>query len=143
MSAAPPYDVFVSYRHDPDDAAWVRGQLVPRLRADGFEVCIDHTSFRLGTPIVQEMARAVEESRYTLAVLTPAYLQSSFAELENVLAEHLGLELTQRRLLCVLRAPTAVPLRMRARAWLDMTDDATFEEEAARLCDELRRDPDD
>ena len=143
MSTTSAYDVFVSYRHDPSDRAWVRERLVPRLRAEGFAVCLDHDTSVLGAPIVLEMARAVEQSRYTLAVLSPAYLESSFTELENVLAEHLGLEEARRRLLCVLRVPTEVPLRIRARAWIDMTDDAAFDETAARLCDELRRDPDD
>ena len=40
--------------------------------------------------------RAVESSTYTLAVLTPTYLESTFTELENVLAEHLGLEERER-----------------------------------------------
>lgn len=143
MTAPPVYDVFVSYRHDPGDSAWVRERLVPRLRAEGFAVCLDHDTFVLGAPIVLEMARAVEQSRYTLAVLSPAYLDSSFTELENVLAEHLGLEEARRRLLCVLRVPADVPLRIRARAWIDMTDDTGFDGTVARLCDELRRDPDD
>jgi hypothetical protein len=133
-----PHDVFVSYRHQEPDRTWTRQTLVPRLRAEGFEVCIDHESFRLGEPLVLEMARAVEESRYTLAVLTPAYLQGNFAELENVLAEHLGLEQGRRRLLLVVREPCRPRLGMRARLWLDLTDDAGFEQGIARLADTLR-----
>jgi hypothetical protein len=48
------------------------------------------------------MERAVQASRYTLAVLSPQYLKSGFTELENVLAEHLGLERAERRLLAVM-----------------------------------------
>ena len=61
------YDVFVSYRHADPDGGWVRGRLVPRLRADGLAVCIDVDAFRLGAPLILEMERAVQASRYTLA----------------------------------------------------------------------------
>jgi len=85
------------------------------------------------------MARAVEESRYTLGVLSPAYLDSNFTELENVLSEHLGLERSERRLLMVMREPCKPTLRMRARLWLDMTDDSETDTNLERLASELRR----
>jgi len=135
------YDVFVSYRRAEPDRGWVHGRLVPRLRADGLLVCIDDDSFRLGAPLVLEMERAVQASRYTLAVVSPQYLASNFTELENVLAEHLGLERTERRLVVVMRELTWPRLSMRARLSLDMTDGAEFEVAAARLCAQLRRHP--
>ena len=68
----PSYDVFLSYRHWPPESAWVRGYLAQRLRAAGLRVLVDIDSFfRLGAPIVTEMARAVEESRFTVAVSLP------------------------------------------------------------------------
>jgi hypothetical protein len=133
------YDVFISYRHQEPDLTWVRKTLLPRLRAEGLKVCIDDDCFRLGAPLVLEMARAVEQSRYTLAVLSPAYLRGNFAQLEGVLAEHLGLEQGQRRLLAVIREPCNPRLGMRARLWLDMTDEAELERRIARLVGELRR----
>src|ERR687898_621306 len=86
------YDVFVSYRHQEPDKTWVRRFFVPALEAASLVVCVDHRDFQLGLPLVTEMARAVEQSHTTVAVLTPAYLQGRFTELENVLAEHVGLE---------------------------------------------------
>jgi hypothetical protein len=65
------WDVFVSYRHQDPDGPWVRQVLVERLRAAGLRVLVDVDGFRLGAPLVLEMARGVEESRYTLAVLSP------------------------------------------------------------------------
>jgi TIR domain len=113
------YDVFVSYSGREPGSSWVRGTLVPLLRAAGLQVCLDVDTFRLGAPIVTEIARAVERSRYTLAVLTPAYLVSGFTELEAVLAEHLGAERAEQRLLLVLREPCNPRLGLRARVWLD------------------------
>jgi TIR domain len=136
------YDVFLSYRHQEPVRSWVRQVLERRLADAGLRVCIDYRSFPLGSPLVLEMAKAVERSRYTLAVLSPAYLDGNFTELESVLAEHLGLEQTQRRLLAVMREPCRPRLGMRARLWLDMTDDAQIDDQVDKLVEELRRDPD-
>ena len=99
---------------------------------------VDVDSFRLGQPIVTEMARAVEESRFTVAVLTPAYLLSGFTELETVLAEHLGLEQAEQRLLVVVREPCRPRLGLRALISLDMTNDAEADTQLARLVDAVR-----
>src|SRR5262249_18812919 len=127
------YDVFVSYRHHEPEATWVRGTLVRRLRQAGLTVCLDVDSFTLGSILVAEMARAVESSRFTVAVLTPAYLVSTFTELETILAEHLEAQQRERRLLVVLRAPCEPREGIRARAWLDMTTDDEIERNFPRL----------
>lgn len=132
------YDVFVSYRQQEPDRSWVRAVLVPRLESAGLRVCVDYRSFRLGAPLVLEMGRAVETSRHTVAVLSPRFVQSTFTELETVLAEHLGLEQAENRLLVVMREPTTARLGLRARLWLDVTDDATVDDALDRLCTELR-----
>jgi len=128
-----PYDVFFSYRHHEPERSWVRTVLVPRLESAGLRTFIDYRDFRLGEALVLEMARGVEESRYTLLVLTPAYTESNFTELENVLAEHLGLERSERRLIAVTREPTKARLGIRARLSLDMTNDVEFEVSVRRL----------
>ena len=134
-----PWDVFISYRRVEPDAGWVRGFLIPRLRTDGFRVFVDVEAFRLGEPLVLEMARGVESSRFTLAVLSPAYLASNFTQLESVFAEHLGLELAQRRLLLLLREPCEPRLAFRTRLWLDMKDDEQVNRNFPRLVAALRK----
>src|SRR5215216_6073242 len=139
MSAAEfTYDTFVSYRHQEPDKTWVRRTFIPALEAAGLRVCVDHRDFRLGAPLVMEMARAVEQSRTTVAVLSPAYLEGRFAELENVLAEHLGLEERTVRLIYVVREPCEPPLRMRARLRLDLTTEEEIADGVPRLIAELR-----
>ena len=132
-----PYDFFVSYRHREPDKSWVRKTLVPALEAQGLRALIDYRDFRLGAPLVTEMARAVEESRYTLAVITTAYIQSNFTELENVMAKQLGLEKSQVRLIGIIRDPDLemdkVRLDIRGSLMLDMTDDEEFEVLVERL----------
>jgi hypothetical protein len=133
------HDVFVSYRRHPPDRPWVTGQFVPALRAAGLRVLLDDDDFRLGEPLITAMTRAVEASRYTVAVLTPLYLQSSFTDLESLMAEHLGLEHAEVRLIGVVREPVTPRLSMRLRLWLDLTDDGAFDDGVARLSRELRR----
>lgn len=132
------YDLFVSYRQQEPDKSWVRKVLVPGLEQRGLRVLIDYRDFRLGPPLVELMAEAVEQTRYTLAVLTPAYLASNFTNLENVLAEHLGLEKSQNRLVVVLREPCQPRLGLRARLWLDMTDDEELDAGLTRLSRDLK-----
>ncbi len=135
------FDVFVSYRHTEPDNSWVRKKLVPRLEAEGLHPFIDYRHFKLGAPLVLEMARGVETARYTLAVLSPRYLESNFTELENVLAEHLGLENSERRLIAVLIESCKPRLGMRARLWLSMLTDEEFEANSETLAGALREPP--
>jgi len=135
------YDVFVSYRHTEPDLSWVRKKLVPRLEAEGLCAFVDYKHFKLGAPIVLEMARGVESCRYTLAVLSPQYLESNFTELENVLAEHLGLENSERRLIAVMIESCKPRLGMRARLWLNMLNDAEFDANIVTLVNVLRQPP--
>lgn len=137
QASRPRYDFFVSYRRSEPDWSWVRSRLVPALTARGHSVCVDDLTFALGAPLVLEMGRAVESSRFTLAVLTPAYLDGNFAQLEAVLAEHLGLEEGATRLIVIMREPATPWLSMRARLWLDLTDDATFDAGIDRLSQQL------
>jgi hypothetical protein len=119
----PRFMIFVSFRQQEPGKTWVRSALVPAIQGRGMRVCVDYLCFRLGAFLIKEIERAVENSRFTLAVLTPAYLESNFTELENIIAEHLGLELSERRLIAVMREPCKPRLGMRARLWRDMTDD--------------------
>lgn len=137
-----PYDFFISYRHKEPDKSWVRKTLVPALEAKGLRALIDYRDFRLGAPLITEMARAVEESRFTVAVITSLYIQSNFTELENVMAKQLGLEKSQIRLIGVIRDPdldiNQVRLDIRASLMLDMTDDEEFEVLVERLAGALK-----
>ncbi len=135
------FDVFVSYRQRDPDRTWVRERLVPALSAAGLRIFVDYQSFRLGAPLVREMERAVEASRYTLAVLSPAYLESNFTDLERVMAQHLGVERSETRLVAVLLQPCTPPLSVRACLYLDMTDEARFDEQIAVLVEQLRQEP--
>ncbi len=132
------YDLFISYYNRSPDKTWVQQVFVPALKAKGLCVCVDYICFRWGRMLTLEMARAIEESRYTVAILSPHYLQSSFAEFENVLAQHVGLEKQQIRLLALIRQACTPRLGIRATMMLDMSNDSEFDLNLARFVYQLR-----
>jgi uncharacterized caspase-like protein len=133
------YDVFLSYRDKEPDKSWARKTLLPKLEVQGVRACIDHRDFRLGLPRIKATEEAVQASRYTLSVLTPAYLESQLAELGGLLAEYLGAETNRSRWLGVLREPCIPRLNLRSRMLLDMTDDAELDANVTRLAYELKQ----
>ncbi len=70
------YDVYISY--DSSDKERVAGDLLPRLEGAGLRVLVDYRDFRAGAPVVAEWERAVENSRHTLLMLTPAWIKSTW-----------------------------------------------------------------
>jgi hypothetical protein len=65
------YDLFVVYT--ATDAEFVRGYLLPALNLSSSRVMLVD-ELPLGGVIVSEVDRGVTQSRFTVAVLSPAYL---------------------------------------------------------------------
>jgi hypothetical protein len=105
-----PYDVFISYSHA--DEEWVTGTLLPRLEEAGLQVCIDYRDFVPGAPSVKGMRRGIETSRKTLLILTPAYLESAWAEFEHLMLQTLDPANRKRRLIPLLKAKCELPLEI-------------------------------
>ena len=77
MSAPPEFDLFVV--HAEADRAWVDGYLKPMLGLEPARVFTPR-DFRLGVGVAAEFERGVTSSRYTLLVLSPAFLADRWAE---------------------------------------------------------------
>lgn len=125
------YDVFISYSSKDQD--WVHGPLLQRLEGYGLRVCIDFRDFQPGAAIVTEMERAVLTSRYTLLVLTPDFVNSSWSQFQDVLSFTLAHGFKQRRVIPLLKAACAPPLRIQALTAVDFTDPGMHESAYARL----------
>ncbi|MCP4593928.1 MAG: toll/interleukin-1 receptor domain-containing protein, partial [bacterium] len=110
MADEPAYDVFISYSHD--DQEWVRGELLDKLKAAGLKVCIDFQSFVAGRPIVDEVERAVTSSQRTLLVMTPAYFESGWTEMENIIPQTLTASDRKHRLIPLLLTKCEIPNRL-------------------------------
>jgi hypothetical protein len=105
------YDVFLSYRHDGVDKAFAI-DLLQALEADGYRVAIDERDFPANASFLQEMERCVRESRYTVAVISPRYLNSGNCEEEAIVCKVLDMGDRKRRLIPVVIEPVSMP------AWL-------------------------
>lgn len=76
MSSEPHVDFFISYNsHDEKWAVWIAWI----LEKEGFECKLQAWDFRPGANFVLEMQKASISSQRTIAVLSPAYLDSQFA----------------------------------------------------------------
>jgi hypothetical protein len=134
-----PYDAFVSYRRQEPDRTWVEHVLVPGLEGQGLHLSLAHRDFRLGAPRLREMERAVEQSRYTIGVLTPRYLESAFEDFQALLAQHSGLEEDGApRFIPLMRETCRPALGIRTTEWLDVTDPEWETATLLRLAQRLR-----
>lgn len=112
------YDVFLSY--SSQDYKWVREKLLPRLKRANVRV-IDETGFTIGAPIIQERERAVQQSRYTLLVISPAWLDSSWPAFDELLTSSFGMETRTWRAIPLMIAPCELPPRLQMLVKVDLT----------------------
>jgi hypothetical protein len=132
------YDVFISYLAKDADKTWVRKTLLPALESQGLRVAID-SRFPLGVPLITSVEKAIQQSRYTVVVLSPHYLESSYGEFENLIAQHLGLEESKYRLIPVMREECTPRLGLRILFLLDMADEDEFDTNIERLVYQLKQ----
>jgi hypothetical protein len=136
------YDAFVSYRREGTDRSWVEKILVPELERLGIRLCLEHRDFRIGGQRIREIERAIENSRYTISVFTPRYLQGPFQDFQSVLAQHQGIESRAPRFIPLLREECQPSLAVRATEWLDVSDSeldvGVLERLARRLLEDYR-----
>jgi hypothetical protein len=136
------HDAFISYRRtDPADRAWVETVMVPRLEQLGLRLSLEHRDFRLAQPRIREMERAVVRSRYTVAVLTPAYLDGGFEDFQSLLSQHQSWETRVALYLPILRRPCRPSLGVRMASLLDLSSDPEVSAGLQRLALELRQPP--
>src|SRR5947199_1925863 len=116
------WDVFISY--SSRDREWVRKELLKELEAAGLRTFIDFRDFKPGAPSIKEMERGIVNSRKTLLVLTPAYLESEWCEFENIVLQTLSPTNHDLRLIPLLKAACEKPLRLRVLTQVDFTEEA-------------------
>ena len=131
------YDVFVSNSHTDND--WVRNWLVPRLKDAGLNVCTDREAFVVGMGVVENLEQVVDNSRHILIVLSPAWVNDQWPNLQTLLG-HLDSRSVLPRLLPVLHRPCEVPGPIRSITYANLTDAADQETEFVKLLDGLRVD---
>lgn len=114
------YDVFVSYRHEGEDQRFAR-ELVAALEADGYRVAIDERDFPANASFLQEMERAIRQSRFTVAVISPRYLESGNTEEEAIITKVLDMGDRKRRLIPLVIEPVSLPVWLYGIVGIDWT----------------------
>jgi len=133
--APAPHDFDLFVVHAAADAGFVREYLLPALQLPRSRVLLIH-ELPLGGLIVDEIDRGVSRSRYTVVVLSPAYLEDCWADFGEQLATYLSM--TDVRVLPLRLLDCKLPVRFKARVALDFTDKGRWAWETARLRDLLR-----
>jgi len=126
-------DFFISYTHT--DRAWAEW-IAWTLEDAGYRCVIQAWDFIAGTNFVLKMQAAAVECRHTLAVLSPRYLESGFAQPEWAAAFAQDPTGSQRKLLLVRVGLCSPPGMLKPIVHIDLV--GKKEAEAARfLLDEI------
>ncbi|XP_033737836.1 toll-like receptor 4 isoform X2 [Pecten maximus] len=83
------WDAFVSYKSTDVDQNFVLHTLFPKLEKElGFTLCLHFRDFMPGETIANNIINAVNNSRRTILILTPRYIESEFTRFEYQVAQH-------------------------------------------------------
>ena len=132
MPARPEYrwDLFITYA--PSDAPWVRSYLIPSLGLPPERVR-QPQDFQLGAFVNSEIEAAIKGSRYTLLVLSPAFVANEWAGFGEQLATTLGVKERAQRVIPLVLKEYELDLRIESLVRLDCTDELEWAEEVGRL----------
>jgi hypothetical protein len=133
------YDAFISYRHCEPDCSFAF-DLYRDLKDAGFNVAIDDADFRPEKDFLKEIERCVKTSRYTLAVLSPRYIESGNTEEEAVMTRVLSMQERQERLIPLKIEEVEMPMWMFGIVGLDFTGKKTLIPPMEKLKSSLSRD---
>ncbi len=130
MAEAYRYDVFVSFADT--ERAWVEGYLLRALGVPDDRI-LTRQDYTPGAVIAEEVVRAVQESRYTVLVLSPTFLDDRWAVFGERLATWTSVEGGKGRVVPLIREIVEVPLQLQYVVKLDCTEEGQWDAETNRL----------
>jgi hypothetical protein len=115
------YDVFISYRRARRDKRFAL-ELLRHLEGLGYRVALDERDFDASASFLEEMERCVRNSRFTVAVVSPQYLQSGHCQEEAILCKVLDMGERKRRLVPLVIQKVEMPAWMFGIVGIDFTN---------------------
>ena len=106
------YDVFITYRAGADFA--YANALYDIFKRCEVKPALDCYDFSPAETFLDEMARCVSESRYTIALITPRYTTSQFTQEESIMQKILDNREKKRRLIVTYAEDHPAPLWMQS-----------------------------
>jgi hypothetical protein len=135
-------DVYLTYdRDDPDLEDWIKYFFQPDLENHGISIW---ETDGLGDRKLDNR-KAIARSRYTIVLLTQAYLKNRLDEFTATMAAVQAIESGTRRFIPILREQFALPCDLDAFVPLDMTPrrEMRFRTNMDRLIKRLKKQPDE
>ena len=124
------YDAFVAYcSRDTTERHWVHFTLVPKLETDyGLKLCIHHRDFLPGRDIQDNIVDAISNSRKTLLVLSPSFLDSDWCNFEVRMARVNLAEEQRNNIILVLYRSLTIPGARLPRTLMNLLDKSAYAE---------------
>ncbi|MBW4533661.1 MAG: TIR domain-containing protein [Pleurocapsa minor HA4230-MV1] len=133
------YELFISYAEA--DKAWVEGYLLDALEKAEVR-CTCESAFILGVPRILEFERAIRQSRFTLLVISEAYLADDLTRFTDILAQSYGEQVgTWPVIPLTLQEGFQLPPRLKMLEGLKAHSSEQWEAAIERLCHQLKRPP--
>ena len=98
------------------DREWVKETLLFELEQRGIKACIDFRDFLIGAFVVENITDAIYNSRKTVAVLSPDFINSVYCkhELKTALSR-----MANHQVIPILHRPCDVPDILKDKTYLD------------------------
>jgi hypothetical protein len=98
------YDAFISYADE--DLTFVKNDVIQNLETNaGYQLCIHHRDFRVGSEIASNIINAIQSSRKTAIVLSRKFLQSYWCRYEFEMARLEGIHTGRNVLFIIILEP--------------------------------------
>ncbi|XP_014216225.1 protein toll [Copidosoma floridanum] len=96
------YDAFISFSHKDED--FVEKEIVTKLEEGpmSYKLCLHYRDWLAGEWIPEQIARSVEESKRTIVIVSPNFLESVWARIEFRTAYNQALKEGRARVIVVL-----------------------------------------
>lgn len=131
------YDLFVSYADA--DKEWVEGYLLDALKGADIPYHSE-SAFALGVPRIKAFEEAIQKSKRTLLIISPAFLVDEFAEFTSILNISYGAEFGLWPVIPLIRhSVPELPLSLRMLTSLLATNETEQKAAVEHLCRELQR----